>query len=61
MGNVVYGVMNRILLATQRDGLSFHMAAIPETFDAKPWEAFDPVYMTELYYLGYEIARHGYE
>lgn len=61
MGSVVYGDIYRIYLATQRDGLNFFMAHIPETFDQQPTEAFDAVYMTELFNLGYNQAREGYD
>jgi predicted acylesterase/phospholipase RssA len=60
MQSAVYGDMYRIYLATRRDGLAYHLAFIPESFDAESSEPFDPEYMTELFNLGYEMARDGY-
>jgi predicted acylesterase/phospholipase RssA len=54
------GDMYRIYLDCQRDGLEFNMAYIPRTFDLKPKEDFDPVYMGKLFDLGYQLARNGY-
>ena len=54
------GDMYRIYLDCQRDGLEFNMAYIPRTFDLKPNEDFDPVYMGKLFDLGYQMARNGY-
>jgi len=54
------GDMYRIYLDCQRDGLDFNLAYIPEDFDLKPKEDFDPVYMGKLFNLGYQLARNGY-
>ena len=61
MGSVVLGDMYRIYLATQRDGLNYHLAYIPDSFTEQATEAFDPEFMTKLFNLGYERARKGYE
>jgi predicted acylesterase/phospholipase RssA len=61
MGSAAYGDMYRIFLATQRDGLDYHLAYIPEYFDMEPTEAFDPKYMTALFDLAYEMGKNGYE
>lgn len=50
----------RVYLAAQRDGLDFHLADIPEYFDAQPTEQFDPVHMRKLFDLGHELAKSGY-
>ena len=60
MQSAVYGDMYRIYLATRRDGINYHLAFIPESFDAESTEPFDPQYMTELFNLGYEMAMDGY-
>ena len=60
MQSAVYGDMYRIYLATRRDRLAYHLAFIPESFDAQPSEPFDSEYMTELFNLGYEMAKDGY-
>lgn len=54
------GDMYRIYLDCQRDGLDYNLAYIPEDFDLKPNEDFDPVYMGKLFDLGYQLARNGY-
>ena len=61
MQSAVYGDMYRIYLATLRDGLNYRLAFIPESFDAQSSEPFDSEYMTELFNLGYEMAREGYQ
>jgi predicted patatin/cPLA2 family phospholipase len=54
------GDMYRIYLDCQRDGLGYNLAYIPENFDLKPNELFDPVYMGKLFELGFQLARNGY-
>lgn len=54
------GDLYRIYLVSQRDGLDFHLAYIPADFQAPKTEQFDPVYMSKLFELGYEMAVSGY-
>jgi predicted patatin/cPLA2 family phospholipase len=54
------GNMYEIYLLTQRDGLNYHLAYIPDTFKEEPQEAFDPVFMKHLFDLGFEKAKNGY-
>jgi predicted acylesterase/phospholipase RssA len=54
------GDLYRIYLETCRDGLDFHLAYIPETFDADPEHQFDPSYMTMLFDMAYDAAAAGY-
>ena len=54
------GDMYRIYLDCQRDGIDYNLAYIPEVFDQKPEEDFDPVYMSALFDLGYRMAENGY-
>ena len=54
------GDMYRIYLDCQKDGLDYNLAYIPEDFDVKPNEDFDPVYMGKLFDLGYQLAEKGY-
>ena len=61
MSSVVLGDIYRIYLATQRDGLNYHLAYIPETFTEEATEPFDREYMTKLFNLGYERAVRGYD
>ena len=49
-----------IYLMAKRDGLDYHLAYIPGTFEEKPQEAFDPVYMKKLFDLAYEQAKSGF-
>jgi hypothetical protein len=61
MGSAVLGDAYRIYLATQRDGIDYHLAYIPETFDEESSEPFDKEYMTRLFELGYQMAKEGYQ
>ncbi len=61
MGSVVMGDMYRIYLATQRDGIDYHLAYIPDSFTEESTESFDREYMTKLFSLGYEMAKNGYD
>ncbi|MFZ7126643.1 MAG: patatin-like phospholipase family protein [Desulfobacterales bacterium] len=54
------GDMYRIYLDCQRDGIDYHLAYIPEVFEAQSKEDFDPVYMSKLFQLGYDMAKDGY-
>jgi len=54
------GDMYRMYLGTQRDGLNYHLAYIPDDFTEKPKEMFDPNYMRKLFDLGYEMAKSGF-
>ena len=55
------GDIYQIYTLCERDDNNFHLAYIPSTFEEVPTEEFDPVYMTKLYNLGYELAKNGYE
>jgi len=54
------GDLYQIYALCERDGNDFNLAYIPAEFTEKPSEGFDPVYMSKLYELGYEMARKGY-
>ncbi|MBX3363095.1 MAG: patatin-like phospholipase family protein [Phycisphaeraceae bacterium] len=56
------GDLYRIYITSQRDGVDFNLAFIPATFNEQAKEAFDPVYMTKLFDVGYAqaIAAGGY-
>jgi len=54
------GDLYQIHAICQRDGNAFHLAYIPETFTLEAQEAFDPVYMSALFELGYQEALAGY-
>ena len=61
MGSAVLGDAYRIYLATQRDGIDYHLAYIPENFSEESSEPFDKEYMTKLFDLGYQMAKDGYK
>jgi predicted acylesterase/phospholipase RssA len=54
------GDLYRIYLGAMRDGMEYNLAYIPSDIDLSPAEGFDPVYMAELFELGYQRARKGY-
>jgi hypothetical protein len=54
------GDLYQIYALCRRDGNDFNLAYIPSDFSAEPEEAFDPVYMSELFELGYQMASGGY-
>jgi len=54
------GDLYQIYLATLRDGLDYHLAYIPDSFEETPTEQFDPVYMRKLFDLGKRMGRSGY-
>jgi hypothetical protein len=60
MGSAVLGDAYRIYLATQRDGIVYNLAYIPESFQEESSEPFDKAYMTKLFNLGYQMAKDGY-
>lgn len=45
---------------SQRDGVDFHLAYIPKTFNEPHREDFDMEYMRALYDVGYDLAQNGY-
>jgi hypothetical protein len=54
------GDLYRIYLRSQRDGIDYNLAYIPDNFTMKSKELFDPKYMSELFDLGYRMALDGY-
>jgi len=53
------GDLYRIYNECRRDGIDFHLTAIPDDFEGKPEEPFDPAYMKELSEVGREAIRSG--
>ena len=51
-----FGDLYRIYLTTQRDGVEFNLAFIPASFNERPTEDFDPVYMAKLFDVGFRAA-----
>ena len=60
LGAQVVGDLYRIYTVTQREGIEFNLAHIPEDYDIDAKESFDREVMNRLYQLGYEWARGGY-
>ena len=54
------GDLYRLFVFAKRDYMDYNLAAIPEDFKAAKKEEFDPVYMTKLFNLGYEMAKKGF-
>ena len=55
-----YGDLYRLYLETQQAGIDFNLAYIPNEFNVKAKEPFDPEYMSKLFDLGYRMALSGY-
>lgn len=54
------GDIERLYAYAKSDGLTFHLASIPDTFSEKSEEPFDKAYMRSLFDLGFSEARRGY-
>jgi len=54
------GDLYQIHALCRRDGNDFNLAYIPSSFTEVPAESFDPVYMSKLFDVGYELARVRY-
>ena len=54
------GDLYMIYMLTQRDGIDYQLAYIPDEFERQAEESFDMDYMNELYELGYQMAVKGY-
>lgn len=56
-----FGDFYQIYALCQRDGIDFNLTWIPSDFTAKSTQAFDPVYMTQLFDKGFQMALEGYD
>ena len=54
------GDMQRLYLQAQNDKMAYNLAFIPDSFNEKSNEDFDPVYMRKLFDLGFEMAKQGF-
>lgn len=54
------GDLYRIYVNCQRDGIDYNLAYIPASFKLVSKEPFDPEYMTQLFQLGFDMAKKGY-
>jgi hypothetical protein len=55
----VIGDLFRMYVAAQDEGAGYHWITIPQGFDLRGNEVFDPVLMSALYDLGYARGRAG--
>ena len=55
-----FGDLYRIYFGTQRDGIEYNLAYIPDYFKMEPEEPFDQIYMQRLFDFGYHLAVKGY-
>lgn len=53
------GDLYRLYIASERDGMDYNVVYIPDSFDAVSKQLFDPVYMSKLYDVGYELGLHA--
>jgi hypothetical protein len=54
------GDLYELYVFAKRNGIDYNLAYIPGDFVDTSTQAFDPVYMTKLYDLGYQMAEAGY-
>ncbi|MFO0828184.1 MAG: patatin-like phospholipase family protein [Phycisphaerales bacterium] len=54
------GDLYRSYVNAQRDGVDFNLAYIPASFKVESKEPFDPEYMTQLFQVGFDLAKNGY-
>jgi hypothetical protein len=54
------GDLYKAYVLTQRDGVDYNLAYIPDSFDAPHREEFDTAYMRQLFDKGYAMAVDGY-
>jgi hypothetical protein len=54
------GDLYRLYEFCRRNGIDYNLAYIPGDVQDTSTAPFDPVFMTKLYNVGYQIARRGY-
>jgi patatin-like phospholipase len=54
------GDLNELYLFARRNGIDYNLAYIPGDFPDTSTQAFDPVYMSKLFDIGYNLAAAGY-
>jgi predicted patatin/cPLA2 family phospholipase len=53
------GDLYRMYVSAKRDGIGYHAIWVPDSFEMKEPEPFDPTYMKALFELGESMARDG--
>ena len=51
--------MYELFAFAKRNGMDYNLIYIPTSFPDTSTQAFDPVYMTKLYDLGFELANNA--
>src|SRR3990170_457084 len=54
------GDLYELYVFAKKNGMDYNLAYIPGDFHDTSTQAFDPVYMTKLYDLGFRMAQAGY-
>ncbi|MEX1059771.1 MAG: patatin-like phospholipase family protein [Methyloceanibacter sp.] len=54
------GDLYELYVFAKKNGMDYNLAYIPGDFHDTSTQAFDPVYMTKLYDLGFRLAQAGY-
>jgi Patatin-like phospholipase len=54
------GDLNELYMFARRNGIDYNLAYIPGDFRDTSTQPFDPVYMTKLFDVGFNLARSGY-
>jgi hypothetical protein len=54
------GDLYELFVFAKKNGIDYNLAYIPGDFLDTSTQAFDPVYMTKLYDLGFRMAQAGY-
>jgi hypothetical protein len=54
------GDLNELYMFARRNGIDYNLAYIPADFPDTSTQAFDPVYMTKLFDIGFNAGRAGY-
>jgi len=53
------GDLFKLYAGAKRDGIEYNLVNIPQGFNVKPKELFDPEYMSQLFDLGDQMGRTG--
>ena len=57
--NSTTGDLYRLFTFTTQNNIDFRMIDIPNSFNVASKEPFDPVYMSQLYDVGYQFGKNG--
>ena len=57
--NSTNGDLHKLYTFTQINNIGFNVTSVPDSFNQKSKELFDPLYMTKLYEVGYKEGLNG--